>query len=238
MATKTPVSQSLEAVEKKTFVQKLTDFIRRHRTPILAVSGSVIGAVIIIGVYSAVSNSRAESAAAAMEQVREKITSMSAEADEAKKAELKKALLADLDKIEKTWARSFPAQEAVFVKAGFAVQEKNYEDAEKGYLAAANLSPKSYLAPIALEAAAVAAEERGAADKAQEYYARIIKDYKDVTPNLAHAHFSLGRLAEGKSDWTAAVESYEKLVAAYPDSDWTKLAKDRIIYIKASGLVK
>ena len=65
-----------------------------------------------------------------------------------------------------------------------------------------------------------------------------MKDFKDLTPNLAHAHFSLGRLAEGSKEYGAAVEHYEKLSANFADSDWTRLAKDRIIYLKASSAAK
>lgn len=234
-ASKAPSSRK---EEEKTFSQKLGDLIRKYRTPIIAVFGGIVGIVVLIAVYTSVSATRDEASAVAMEKARASVASWRSEQDAAKKDELKKTLGADLDAIAAKWKKSFAAQEALFTKANIAVQDKDYEGAEKAFLDAAGRMPQSYLAPLALEAAAVAAEERGAADKAQEYYARIVKDYKDLTPNLAHAHFSLGRLAEGRKEYPAAVEQYEKLAASFADSDWTKLAKDRIIYLKAAGLAK
>ncbi|MGB4572159.1 MAG: hypothetical protein WBH97_04965 [Rectinemataceae bacterium] len=237
MDTKVKPSKAAK-VEEKTFVQKLSEYVRKHRKILIAISAVIVAAVLAIGIYSVVSNSRAEKAAEAMETARTNITAWSGEADEAKKTELKTALVAELETLAKKWPRTFSAQEALFAKAGISLQDKDYEGAESGYLAAADRLPKTYLAPIALEAAAIAAEERGAADKAVEYYGRIVANYKELAPNTAHAYFSLGRLAEGRAEWSVALENYEKLSADHPDSDWTKLAKDRIIFIKASGLVK
>ncbi|MDP3129896.1 MAG: tetratricopeptide repeat protein, partial [Bacillota bacterium] len=92
--------------------------------------------------------------------------------------------------------------------------------------------------PIALQEAAVAAEERGSPETAKSLYERFLKEYPNAVAGIPHAHFALGRLAEDTKEYVAAISSYEKIVATYPDSDWTKIAKDRILFINSRGLAK
>ena len=96
--------------------------------------------------------------------------------------------------------------------------------------------PKTYLAPIALQNAAVAAEERGAPDAAIAHYQAVVEKYTGKTVGIPHALFSIGRLSEASKDYAAAIASYEKLLSLYADDDWTKLAKDRIIILKGTTI--
>ncbi len=224
--------------EKKSLTDKINEFFTKNRTAIIAAVGAILAVIVIIGAYTLISNSVAENSSRAMELARTKLEQWGQESDETKKTELESAITADLDAIIKKWPRTFAAQHALFTKAGIATANKKWEDAEKFALEAANKLPKTYLAPIALEAAAVAAEEQGKADKALEYYQKYVKTYVSDTPGLAHAYFSLGRLAEASSNWKDAIANYEKLTADFAASDWAKLAKDRLIYLKAQGLDK
>lgn len=227
-----------EKEQQKNFAQKLSDFISRNRKVVIAVGVTILAVLLIVGAYSIISNSVAENSSRAMELVRTKITSWGSESDQAKKDELEKTIVSDLDAIVKKWPRTFAAQQALFTKAGLSAVKKDWENVEKYSLEATDKLPKTYLAPIALETAAVAAEEQGKPDKAVEYYGRIIAQYKEDTPNLAHAYFSLGRLNEGKSEWKTALENYGKVVSDFSDSEWAKLAKDRVVFLNAQGLGK
>jgi len=236
--TKEKTIKPVDNTEEKNTVQKLSDFISKNRVIFLSIAGLVLAVLLFVGIYTVVSSSVANNSSRAMEQARTKIASWNTESEEAKKAELEKAILVDLDAVAKKWPKTFAAQQALFTKAGLYVVKKDWENAEKTSLEAANRLPKTYLAPIALESAAVAAEEQGKADVAFGYYTKIVTQYKEDTPNLAHAYFSLGRLNEAKSDWKAALENYNKVLANSADSDWAKLAKDRVIYLKAQGYDK
>jgi len=232
----TKLSKNEKAVEaKKPFTQKLSDFFTKNRTPLLIGIIVILAVLVVVCVYSIVSNSMVQNSSRAMEEVRTKITEWSAETDQTKKDTSEKTIQNDLDAIVKKWPKSFAAQESLYAKSTIAASKKDWPNTEKYAVEAAERSPKTYLAPIALEAAAVAAEEQGSADKAIEYYNRIVANYKVDTPNLPHAYFALGRLAEGKSDWKAALDNYQKLIADFPDSDWSKLAKDRVVYLNAIG---
>lgn len=238
METKAKVIKPVDKDAEKSLVQKLSDFISKKRVIFLSVAGAVLAVLVFVGIFTVVSSSVANNSSRAMEEARTKIASWNSESEVAKKAELETAIIADLDAVAKKWPKTFAAQQALFTKSGLYVVRKDWENAEKTSLEAANRLPKTYLAPIALESAAVAAEEQGKADVAFEYYTKIVTQYKEDTPNLAHAFFSLARLSEAKSDWKVALENYNKVLANSADSDWAKLAKDRIIYLRAQGYDK
>jgi tetratricopeptide (TPR) repeat protein len=227
-----------DKVDEKNFVDNVSDFIGKHKIVFIAAAAAVVAALLFIGIFSIVSNSVANSSARAMEQARDKITAYSAESDAAKKANLEKALVGDLDAVVKKWPASFSAQEALFSEASLYASKKDWANSEKAALAAAAKLPKTYLAPLAMELAAVAAEEQSKPDVAMDDYSKLIAQYKADAPNLPHAYFSIARIKEGKSDWKGALADYDKLVSTYPDSDWAKLAKDRQIYLKSKGYDK
>jgi len=227
-----------DKAEQKEFIEKLSSFISKHRTIFLSAAGAVIGVLVIVGVYSLISSSTLDKSSRAMEEVRTKIATWNSESEEARKTELENGIMTDLDSVAKKWPRSFAAQQALFTKGSFYAFKKDWANSETASLDASKKLPKTYIAPLALENAAVAAEEQGKADVAMEYYNKIIADYKEDTPNLAHAYFSVARLLEAKSDWKGALENYDKLVSNFADSDWTKLAKDRVIYLKSQGYDK
>lgn len=238
METTKAMKEQPGKAEQKEFIEKVSDFVSKHRTIFLSVAGAVVGILIIVGAYSIISSSIVDKSSRAVEEVRTKIASWNNESEEAKKTELENGIMTDLDSIAKKWPRSFAAQQALFTKGSFYSFKKDWANAEAASLDASKKLPKTYLAPLALENAAVAAEEQGKADVAMGYYNKIIADYKEDTPNLAHAYFSVARLLESKSDWKGALESYNKLVSNFADSDWTKLAKDRVIYLKSQGYDK
>ena len=230
-------SPKAQEYEKKTASQKISDFLRKYRTVLLAALGAVVLAVVGVALWSWMHGAAVKSSTAKMEKIETDYTAWAAESDTAKKADLEKALATGLDEIVAKWPRLFAAQRAHAMKARLAADKKDWAAAEKEWLAAVDSKSGTYLAPIALEGAAAAADERGAPEKATEYYKRLVEKYPSA-PGVAHAYFSLGRLAEEAKDYSAAIAHYEKVVSAYPDDDWTKLAKDRILSLKSRGLAK
>jgi tetratricopeptide (TPR) repeat protein len=223
--------------EKKAASQRISDFLRKYRTVLLAVLGAIVLAVIAIALWSWIHGAAVKSSTASMEKVEADYTTWSSEQDAVKKAELEKTIAAGLDEIVAKWPRLFAAQRAHAFKARLAAEKKDWAAAEKEWLAAVDTATGTYLAPVALQGAAAAADERGAPEKAAEYYKRFVEKYP-AAAGVAHAYFSLGRLAEESKDYTAALVHYEKVVSAYPNDDWTKLAKDRILSLKSRGLAK
>jgi tetratricopeptide (TPR) repeat protein len=224
--------------EKKSFSEKLSDFLRANRVTLFVILGAVLVAVASVAIVSGVKSSQANASSSRIDALSADLSTWSSEQDAAKKAELEKLLVSNLTEVTTKWPRQFAAARAYSLLARIAEQNKDWTSAEKDWMAVADKFSSTYLAPIALQNAAVAAEERGANDIAIAHYKAFTEKYKGKSVGLPHAYFSMGRLAEDSKDYASALTSYEKLVSTYPDDDWTKLAKDRIIFLKASGFGK
>ena len=222
--------------EKKSSSEKFLDFISKNRKIIIGLGIAIVLIIVAIGIYTAVSGNIASASSRAMELADQKTMQWSQETDEQKRAEIETSLMAELDSIANKWPKTIAAQRALIRKAAILSQKKEYAEAEKVALEAYKRNKKSYVAPIALELAAVAAEEAGNIDAALEHYILITKDYKKDNPAAPHAFFNVGRIKETKGDYKGAVEVYDQLISSFGDSEWAMLAKNRVIYLKAQGL--
>jgi len=222
--------------EKKSSSEKFLDFISKNRKIIIGLGIAIVLIIVAIGIYTAVSGNIASASSRAMELADQKTMQWSQETDEQKRAEIETSLMAELDSIANKWPKTIAAQRALIRKAAILSQKKEYAEAEKVALEAYKRNKKSYVAPIALELAAVAAEEAGNIDAALEHYILITKDYKKDNPAAPHAFFNVGRIKETKGDYKGAVEAYDQLISSFGDSEWAMLGKNRVIYLKAQGL--
>lgn len=224
--------------EKKSLSLKISDFIRSNRSLLFVVLIAVLLFVIGVALWSILSNLRSQAATAQVELIENSLSSYETESDLTKKSDLEKGILAAIDKLAKDYPKSYSARRAFAIKARIAEEKKDWAAAELAWVSAADSSSEDFLVPIALQGAAIAAEERGANDKAIGYYKRLVDKYASKTVGIPHAYFALGRMAEETKDYPSALAYYEKILSGYPDEDWTKLAKDRIIFMKSKGLVK
>lgn len=224
--------------DQKSLYLKFGDFLRKYRIIVLAVFGAAVLAVIGVAVGTAIKDGQTKASAASLEKLEADYSIYASEQDATKKAELGKTLTASADKIAKQWKGRYAAQKALSYKAKIAESDKDWATAEKSWLEIANGSANSYLAPVALQGAAVAAEEQGAFDRSLADYKKLVDKYSAKTIGVPHAYFSIGRLSEETKDYAAAMTAYQKVVSTWPESDWTKLATDRILFLKTSGLAK
>jgi tetratricopeptide (TPR) repeat protein len=231
-------SPKAKAGEKKTPYMKFHDFLRKYRVFVLCAFGAAMLALVGVAVVTAISDATVKAATASMEKLDADYSAYQAEQDQAKKADLQKSFLASIDGVVKKWPHSFAALRAQGYRAKIEEAKKDWASAEKDWLAIADGSPDSYLAPVALQAAASAAEEQGAPDRATADYRKLVDKYGDKSIGIPHAYFSLGRLAEQAKDYAAAMTAYQKVVSTWPDGDWTKLSTDRILFLKSQGLSK
>ncbi len=231
-------SQQGRATETKSFYASFSDFLRKYRIAVIGAFAALIVAAAALAIFSAVNDKAAEASMGKAETLIDGYSAYISETDEAKKAELEASIAASVKEITAKWPRLFAAQRALTISARIYESKKDWASAEREWLAAAQAVPTSYLAPIALQNAAAAAEEQGSAERAIEHYKAVIEKYGDTAIGLPHAHFSIARLSEGIKDYAGAMESYQRIVSTWPDSDWTKLSMDRIIALKSRGLAK
>ena len=224
--------------KKKTLYSRFADFLRKYRVVVFAFFGVAILVVLGVFILTEVKSATVKDSSARLEKLDADFATYSEEQDAVKKADLEKALLATADDLVRHGPRLYAAQKALVYKAKIAASKKDWATAEKEWLAIATAVPESYLAPVALEGAATSAEELGVDDRAIADYKKLIDKYGSTAIGIPHAYFALGRIAERQKDNAAALVSYQKIVSSWPDDDWTKLATNRIIFIKSKGLSK
>ncbi len=224
--------------KKKTPYAKFADFLRKYRIPVLIVFGIAILAILSVFIGTIISDSGLRASTTRLEKLEADYLSYTNEQETVKKTDLAKNLKVAIDAIISRGSRPFAVQKALVYKAKLEESGSDWISAEKDWLAIVTANPESYLAPIALQGAAGAAEELGAFDRATLHYTKLIDTYSSKAIGIPHAYFALGRVAELSKDYAAALVSYQKIVSSWPDSDWTKLATSRIIFMKSHGQSK
>ncbi len=223
--------------EKRSIGVILSGFIHNWRYALWAVLG--LAAAFLVGyfIWSEVSKKLASDSIMAMEKVEDQYDTWKSESDTAKKTALETDLLAALDGLISRYPRQYGGQRGLFMRADVYVSGKLWDKAAQDYKDLAARFPGSYMAPMSLFNAGACLEETGDTDGALALYLQIGKDYRDFA--LApRAIFNAGRLQEKKSAFEDAKASYAGLEADFPDSEWTKLAKNRIIALRVEGRIK
>ena len=78
--------------------------------------------------------------------------------------------------------------------------------------------------------------ETGDTEAARELYGRIVSLEDTANLERPHALFNLGRLAEAAEETDLALEYYNQLIDEHPDSNWTNLGRNRIIWLTSQGV--
>lgn len=222
--------------EKPSFSERLNDFLRANRVALLAVAALVVVGVVGLGVSSAINQSKLKSSTEALEKLESRFEEW-AQAEEGARAGLSAELVAESDAVIARYGRLYAGLRAGFMKARLHYAASDYAAAEAAYAAVAAAGPKSHLAPVALANAAAMAEEKGDREKAISYLKEAEAKHPKA-PGAARNAFNVGRLYEGMKDYKAAMSAYAALVASGQDNDWTKLARSRIIHLRALGLAQ
>ena len=128
--------------------------------------------------------------------------------------------------------RGYPALRALMISGELAYQEERYDEAKEYFLRAADEFPRTYFAPVALMNAAVTSEKVEKIDRSIELYQRVVDSYKDTFQGVPRALLNIGRLYESQNNMNAAVIAYEQLAADFDGSEWSKLARTRLIQIE------
>ncbi|MDR0451574.1 MAG: tetratricopeptide repeat protein [Treponema sp.] len=217
-----------EKKETVSFGDIVVEFIRKNRKILVAVV--IACAAVLIGIVAGLSIrervvsreiSRAEALGERFEELRFDINEPESEEDV-------QALLADLDALASK-SGAFASARSYSLIADIHADRKNWAEAEKAWILAAQKGGKGYLAPVSWFNAAVAAEEAGDIDGAIAHYGEALA-FADSFPGASKAQFAIGRLEEGRGNREAALEAYRALIEKWPlDTIWANLANTRII---------
>ncbi len=237
MASKDSAAPIKAAREEKPSIHaRLNDFLRKNRGVVLSVFAAALAAVVAAAVWT-IADERIDSRSAqALEKVEVSLGEWFAMESGPASTEKANEILAELESIHSKYGKRYAGQKAAILAGRIHARNGDWVSAEKLFRQAADLDKDSLLAGFALQEAAAAAEERQDTSAAIELWKKVI-DSAGQTVGIPHAQFALGTLYEETKQYDEAKVQYEKLIAAYPDNDWTKLARNRIILLKSRGLL-
>jgi len=218
--------------EEVTLNQRIYDFLQKNRRTLFI---SLIAIVVILAALIITVTVRERMQANAISQVDafnrryEELQPHINTADMMRQAETA-ILLIELSEFQNR-ASGFPSARAFAISANILTDMRSWPEAEEAWANAARAAGRTYLAPISLFNAAVAAEEQGNIQGAIDHYTRAIA-FGDIFHFAPRAQFSIGRLEEQRNNRDAALAAYRVLLARWPhDSIWTNLAQNRVIIL-------
>lgn len=221
---------------KVRFSDHLNDFLQANRKIFLILGIVAVVLVVGAGVVSVVNSSIATNSTIALEKLEADFASWSSATDADKPAK-SEAILTGADTIIKKYSGRYAAARSILIKAQLQVAISDLPAAEESFVLLADKYPKSHMALVALANAAAVAEDRGDQEGALKYLERADSKYP-TEPGSGRVILSIGRIYENMKQYDKAMQAYNRLIATGADSDWTKLAHDRIIMLKSLGLVR
>lgn len=225
------MAKNIDKNEKLSLNHKILLFLHRNGVIFLVLLGLIALTLITIAVVSNISSRNLETDTQKIESIQDEYSSYMSMTDKTKKAELKKKIMKDLNLIIKKGSKTYPLERALFIEGNIFYANSEWVKSSESFDKLAKLFPKSYLAAVALLNSSAAYEENKDIDKAIERYQQVLDNYSQISPDIPNVLFSIGRLYEEKNDIKAARKSYNNLIDRFPGSNWTKLARSRIIYL-------
>jgi tetratricopeptide (TPR) repeat protein len=223
-----------EKKEKRGFGDALADFIRNKRRELLFVTAATLALVIGFIAFYVIRSSLQEKANSAVEDFAKRYDTLVIDINEDEKAEEAQILLEELNAFAKKNS-GYAGARSYALAASIHAEQKNWALAESAWRSSAKKAGNSYLAPVSLFNAAVAAEEQGNLDQAIELYAESAAHVSNF-PAAARAQFAIGRLRESQGDNQAALEAYKLIPEKWAnESTWINLAQSRIIVLSNTG---
>ena len=215
-------------------VAVLSAFVERCRIPLLVVAGTVLAALAIWLVWAERERSVEESSALRAEQLQDLFRTWNADPEGVRKTNLGKELLDEVELLLRQFPRRYAAQRALYVRAEYWFALQQWQDAAGDWQELAARWPASYLAPLAMFNAAVAMEEAGEPQTAQEHLERLVADW-DGSVLVPRALFSIGRMAEQRGDYPAAQAAYDRVTDEHGGSSWATAVRNRLIALETQG---
>lgn len=229
-------SQAAPETPQQRVLEKVTAFLTRYRTPILIIVVVIVVAVLALIAVLTIQNNRSEAALQRAEALEADFDRWLGLEDDEKPAEYDVLAQTAIELID-AYPRTYAASRAWIIDARALLELDRYEDAVSRYVEVADNRPETYLAPVSLMDAAVAAENGGDVSRSLELHRRIVDEYEGESAEVPRALFSIGRILEQRDEVAEAAEAYRQLVDDYPASSWTNLAHDRIITLTVEGRI-
>lgn len=224
----------MEHDEKVTLSDKINNFFEQNRKKVLIVFAGIFIAVIAVVVSFMIFENKKKSAMGKIETLilkfeKFKSDNLKNSSDSLTEEEKKKLAEAENALIEKLAAYSDNNNYAGFMAcqqiADIYFRNNDFEKALT-YYEKLNLPKDRYISGVMAYNAGTCADELGRNEKAIEFYKKAMDNTE--FPFKARALFNVARVQENL-DVKLAIDSYNKVLADYPDTEWASLSKTRII---------
>jgi len=213
------------------FGDKINNFVQKNRKGILISVSAVFILIAGLIVFLSLQDVLNKKAIGEVEELSSRFNDVRYYIEDEQSASEIEALLADLNVFAAN-KRGIAGSRAWSMIAQIYSGRKDWQQAESAWLNAAKTGDKTYLAPISLFNAAVAAEEQGKLEQAVQLLEQSVAHPFEF-PAAPHAQFSIGRLYEEMNDYPAAVEAYRAVLINWQDIPiWQNLARSRIAAIE------
>ena len=220
-----------EPTAKEKFLSGFSAVLQKYRLILLGIIGLILIIVISAAIFDEVRKGKIETSTILAENVQNDYVRWLNAPDEDKEI-IENNILTDIEFIIDQYPLLFASQRALFVKANILFEKTDYLESAAAFLKISEDYPQSYLASICLFNAAIAYEEAEDPAEALKSYTSLVQQYRDTAAETVHALFSIGRLNETLENEEEAVTAYNDLINNFSTSNWTKLARDRIILIE------
>ncbi len=213
----------------------VTRIIAKIWVPLLIVLVAAAIALIVTLVVNGRRHSLIESSTVLIEEIEDRF-SLWLEASPDERTQIDEEIIPTLELLSARHSNRYAGRRALQLLSVRHVERAEWQEAADNYIRLSELS-EGYLAAVALSNAAAAVEELGD-------YPRAITLYRDVAllypEGMAgpRALFSIGRLQEKQGEALAAGDTYAEIESLYASSHWSLLARNRLIFLRASGALE
>jgi len=224
-------------MQKENIGDKISEFIQKNRKGIFIAVGVLFFLLIGTVAYLFVGDLQNNKAIAEVEELNRKFTDLNFYISQGEYSEEVDELLDDLkaftDKVSIfTGSKTFARSKAWSLAGRIYSSREDWPQAETAWINSAKAGEKTYLGPIALFEAAVAAEEQGNLEQAIDLLQQCVTHRFDF-PSAPRAQFSIGRLYEQLGDDDMALEAYRTVLINWPDMPvFQHLARSQIVKIE------
>ena len=216
-----------------TTAEKIANILKNNSKKLVIVAIALVLILVLVGLYDFYSKGQKEKALLHAEKIEDTYNKWlnSAEADKASVAsELEEVLDEGIENFSDTYA----SLRALYTKGLYLAQTEQWDDAIEAFITVSKDFSESYLAPVALFNAASIAEQAGNSEQSLELYESVITRFESVSADIPEALFNIGRLNEEIGNADEALAAYQQILDNYSSSNWTNIAKSRIIALNTN----
>jgi len=221
--------------QKKSIADKVSEFISNNKLILWSILGLILVLTVVFAVVDKKIKDRNDIYSNTAIEIQDDFQEWF-NASEDDKAEAETALLEKIAGVVDTDKGNILVDKALFLRGQFYLQKEEWDNAFADFTKVAADSPDSYLAAVCLYNAAGAKENSGDIQAALDMLLELTENYRSNSPLIPETLFNTGRLYEALDKKDDAIKLYEDLTTSYSSSNWTNLAKTRIISLKASGV--